>query len=185
VPTVGTELPQDFQTLLDREYENIAGLLTPGRRARAEADARVRALLAMESQVDPDTEVSDADVRRVVRGIQDGKSRAAVFPSLSVVSTDIQGTGLSVEVRFAKRAGIPVRLVREDDRIGAAAIRLVPQQKRYHWGAFDLADKLNLSRPKATALRTHLGVDTDSDCVCTFSLAIRGTFDIPTRPTPA
>lgn len=37
---IGTEPPQDFQTLVDREYANIAGLLKPGRRARAEADAR-------------------------------------------------------------------------------------------------------------------------------------------------
>jgi hypothetical protein len=41
---IGTEPPQDFQTFVDREYSNIAELLKPGRRARAEADARVRAL---------------------------------------------------------------------------------------------------------------------------------------------
>ena len=166
---VGTEPPQDFQTLVDREYANIAGLLKPGRRARAEADARVRALLAMESQVHPDAEVSDADVRRVVRGIQAGKSRAAVFPALSNVATSVEGTGLSVEVRFVKKEGLAVRLVKDDEQVDAAAIRLVPLQKKFHWGAFDLADKLGLSRPKATALRQHLGIDTDPDCCYVFT----------------
>ena len=166
---VGTEPPQDFQTLVDREYENIADLLKPGRRARAEADARVRALLAMEVQVDPDAEVSDADVRRVVRGIQAGKSRAAVFPQLSDVATSVEGTGLSVEVRFVKKEGLPVRLVKDEEEADAASIRLVPMQKKFHWTAFELADKLGLSRPKATALRQHLGIDTDSDCSHTFT----------------
>lgn len=166
---VGTEPPQDFQTLVDREYSNIADLLKPGRRARAEADARVRTLLAMEAQVDPDAEVSDADVRRVVRGIQAGKSRAAVFPRLSGVATSFQGTGLSVEVRFVKKEGVAVRLVKDDQQEDAAAIRIVPLQKKFHWGAFELADKLGLSRPKSAALRAHLGVDSDPDCVYTFT----------------
>lgn len=166
---IGTEVPQDFQTLVDREYSNIAELLKPGRRARAEADARVRALLAMEAQVDPDAEVSDADVRRVKGGIQAGKPRAAVFPRLSDVATSIEGTGLSVEVRFQKKEGIAVRLVNDDEQADAAAIRLVPLQKKFHWGAFDMADKLGLSRVKATALRTHLGIDDDPDCVYTFT----------------
>lgn len=166
---VGTEPPQDFQTLVDREYANITDLLKPGRRARAEADARVRALLAMEAQVDPDAEVSDADVRRVIRGIQAGKTRTAVFPQLSNVATVVQGTGLSVEVRFVKKDGVPVRLVKDNDEADAAAIRLVPMQKKFHWTAFELADKLEVSRPKATALRQHLGIDSDPDCSHTFT----------------
>ncbi len=166
---VGTEPPQDFQTLVDREYSNIANLLRPGRRARAEADARVRTLLAMEAQVDADAEVSDADVRRVVRGIQAGKARAAVFPRLSEVASSVEGTGLTVEVRFVKKEGLAVRLVHDDEHEDAAAVRLVPLQKKYHWPAFGMADKLGISRPKAAALRAHLGIDEDSDCIYTFT----------------
>lgn len=166
---VGTEPPQDFQTLVDKEYANITDLLRPGRRARAEAGARIRTLLAMESQVDEDAEVSEADVRRVIRAIQEGKSRAAVFPNLSKVETSLSGGGITIEVRFSKKDGAPVQLITEDDSRDAAAIRLVPLQKKYHWGAFDLADKLGLSRPRATALRLHLGIDDDPNCVYTFS----------------
>ncbi|WP_241249758.1 DUF3644 domain-containing protein [Rhodococcus sp. X156] len=167
---VGTEPPQDFQTLVDREYHNIADLLKPGRRARAEADARVRALLAMESQVNSEAAVSNADVQRVVKGIQAGKTRAAVFPSLSEVATAVDGAGTTVEVRFVKKEGLPVQLVKEDEgTTDAAAIRLVPLQRKFHWGAFDLADKVGLSRPRATALRQHLGIDNDPDCCYTFT----------------
>lgn len=166
---VGTEPPQDFQTLVDREYANIASLLKPGRRARAEADARVRALLAMESQVDPDAEVSDADVRRVVRGIHAGKARAAVFPRLAHVATSVEGTGLAVEVRFVKKEGLPIRLVKDDEQVDAAAVRIVPLQKKYYLGAFELADKVGVSRHRATAMRSHLGIDSDPDCAYRFT----------------
>ena len=86
---IGTEPPQDFQTLVDREYENIAELLKPKRQAGAEAAARVRALLTMEAHVEDDAAVSNTDVRRGVKGIRGGKSRAQVFPKLA----DITATG--------------------------------------------------------------------------------------------
>lgn len=123
----------------------------------------------MEAQVDPDAAVSDADVRRVVQGIRDGKTRSAVFPNLSGVSTAVQGSGVSVEVRFVKREGMPVQLVTDDDEVDTAAVRMVPLQKKFHLGAFDLADKVGLTRPKATALREHLGIDANPDCTYTFT----------------
>lgn len=165
---IGTEPPQDFQTLIDQEYANVAKLLKPGRRARAEAAARVRTLLAIEAQVDPEAAVSDSDVSRVMTGIRSGKARAAVFPNLGSVTTDVQGTGVSVEVRFVKREGLPVRLVQEDEDVDAAAVRTVPMQKKYYLGANDLAEKLSMTPPKARALRKHLGIDTDASCAHTF-----------------
>jgi hypothetical protein len=60
-------------------YERIAGLLKPGRRAAGEGMAPIRSLLATEAFADPDAAVvSEADVRRVARGIRDGKTRDQV-----------------------------------------------------------------------------------------------------------
>lgn len=165
---VGTEPPQDFQTLVDREYQNIAELLKPKRRAGAEAAARVRALLAMEAHVEDDATVSNTDVRRVVKGIREGKSRGQVFPKLSEVKTAVAGEGLSVSVRFVKKDGLPVRLVRDDEQ-DAAAVREVDLQKKFHRSATDLAQALNLTLPKSIALRRHLGIDSDPSCVHTFA----------------
>lgn len=161
---VGTEAPQEFQTLVDREYTKIAELLRPGRRARAEAESRIRSLLAMEAHVNPDAAVSDADVRRVLKGVQAGKARSAVFPQLSDVGQVVSGMGLTVQVRFVKKGGLPVQYVGDDESVDAAAIREVPLQKKYWRGPFELADKLNLSRPRAWALRDHLGIDNDPSC---------------------
>lgn len=161
---IGSEPPQDFQTLVDREYANIAALLKPHRRARAEAAARLRALLAMEAHVEPDTWVSAKDVRRVLTGVRAGKSREQVFPRLSQVAAAVSGEGLTVEVRFVKKGGLPVQLVKADEPVDAAAFRVVDLQKKFHRSATDLAAAVGLTAPRAAALRAHLGIDIDEDC---------------------
>ena len=130
---IGSEPPQDFQTLVDREYDNVAALLKPHRRARSEAEARLRALLAMEAHVEPDTRVSLTDVRRVVSGVRAGKTRGQVFPRLSQVAAAVAGEGLTVEVRFVKKDGLPVRLVKAEEPVDAAAVRVIDLQRKYHW----------------------------------------------------
>ncbi|MET4052054.1 hypothetical protein ABID81_001417 [Frigoribacterium sp. PvP054] len=154
---ISTEPPQDFVTLIDREYSQIAELLKPGRRARSAARARMRPLLAMESHVDPDARVSEADVRRVERGILDGKTREQVFPALGAVGADISGTDLEVQVRFVKVDGLPVTFTADAE--DAAAIREVNLQKRYSISRTDLAAAAALTPPKSAALREHLGLD--------------------------
>lgn len=168
---VSTEPPQDFQVLIDREYTKIAELLQPGRRMGAEARARIRTLLAMEAHVEPDTKVSDTDVTRVENGIREGKQRAQVFPRLTNVGAAVSGGGLEVQVRFVKNpAAMPVAFTNEAE-VDAAAIRTVDQQKKYHRSAFELADAIGLSRPRATALRTHLGIDKDPNLCHTFTFS--------------
>ncbi|MBN7507251.1 hypothetical protein I3U86_20830, partial [Mycobacteroides abscessus subsp. massiliense] len=90
VVPVSSEPPQSLDLLVDREYQRIAELLKPGRRATGEGMARIRSLLATEALADPDAaEISEADVRRVARGIREGKLREQVFPKLSGLTTDI------------------------------------------------------------------------------------------------
>ncbi len=165
---VSTEPPQDFQVLVDAEYTKIKELLKPGRRAGAEARARIRTLLAMEAHTKPDTKVSDKDVTRVETGIREGKERTQVFPRLGKVGASISGEGLEVQVRFVKQENaLPVKFT-NDEEVDAAAIRTVDQQKKYHWTAFGLAEALGISRPRATALRTHLGIDNAPNTCHTF-----------------
>jgi hypothetical protein len=168
---VSTEAPQDILALVDSEYANIAELLKPGRRARGDARAKIRTLLALEAHVAENTKVSDSDVNRVEKGIKAGKTRQQVFPALNPLAAHISGEGLTVEVKIVKQAdALPVRLLRDCDGevVDAAAIREVDLQKKFHWSPFDLADKLSISRPRATALREHLAIDKDPDCLHVF-----------------
>jgi hypothetical protein len=48
---VSTQPPRGFDLLVDREFNQVKGLLQPGKRHRDEARGRIRTLLAMESHV--------------------------------------------------------------------------------------------------------------------------------------
>lgn len=156
--------PRDLQFLLDEEYEEIARLLRPGRRMRPDARARIRALLAMEAHVREDGLVSKKDVDRVERAVRAGGTRAQVFPRLSDIGTETAGEGVSIQVRFVKTGGVPVKLVGADGDVAAGAIRQVDLQKKYHWSKKELAEKLALSTARCKAVRWYLGIDDDEDC---------------------
>jgi len=160
---VSADPPQDLAIVLDHEYSQIAALLRPGRRARHQARARIRTLLAMEAHVEPEARVSSKDVDRVERGIRDGDPRDQVFPRLSDIATAIDGAGITITVHFTKKQGVPVRY-EADESVPAAAVREVDLQRKYHRSAADLATAVNLSGPRALALRRHLGIDADESC---------------------
>lgn len=160
---ISAEPPQSLDLLVDREYERIAGLLKPGRKASGEGMARIRSLLATEALADPAAaEISEADVRRVARGIREGKTRDQVFPKLSGLSSEAHGEGLSVEVRLVKRGGLPMTYTK-DPEVDASAIRMVDLEKKFYLGHYDLADVAGIPRGKAIALRRHLGLDASDD----------------------
>lgn len=160
---ISAEPPQELDLLVDQEYKRIAELLKPGRRATAEAKGRIRTLLATEALSDADAvEINESDVNRVVKGIRDGKTREQVFPKLTGVSSATSGDGLTVEVRFVKRDGLPVTFTTESGE-DVAAIRKVDLEKKFHVGPYDLADKAGIDRTRAVGLRRHLGLDDDDD----------------------
>jgi hypothetical protein len=155
--------PRDLAIVLDEEYSQIAALLKPGRRARHEARARIRTLLAMEAHVAPDTKVSTKDVDRVESAIRSGDRRENVFPRLDSIGTAIDGNGITITVHFTKKQGAPVRFV-SDEAAPAAAIREVDLQRKYHRSPTMLASDLGLTVPQSRALREHLGIDSDAGC---------------------
>lgn len=165
---ISSEPPKDIQLLIDEEYTQIADLLQPNRRRRPEARGRIRSLLALEAHA-ADVIVSKQDVDRVERAIKAGEERADVFPRLDDLATDVAGDGISVDVRFVKKGGLPVRYLPADDPTAAAAVREVDLQRKYHSSPAELASRLGLSGPRCVALRRHLGIDDDESCVHTFS----------------
>lgn len=166
---ISAEPPRDIQLLIDEEYSQIAQLLEPGKRRRAEARGRIRSLLAIEAHAAEGVMISKRDVDRVEKAIKDGKPRSAVFPRLDDVASEVTGEGVEVKVRFVKKGGLPVRYIASDDPADAAAVREVDLQAKYHWSATNLAAKLGLTAPRATALRRKLKIDDDPDCRHSFA----------------
>lgn len=67
-------------------------------------------------------------------------------------------------MRFDRREGMPVTIARPEDGSAQGAIREVDLQRKYHWSAKALAERVGLTAPKSTALRRHLGIYDDDDC---------------------
>lgn len=165
---VSTKPAGDFDFLVDREFKTISQLLQPGRRARDEARARIRALLAMEAVAVEEVEISETDINQIEKAIRAGESVNDVFPRLGTIGTSVEGDGPTVKVHFSKKEGAAVRFVGGDDPEGAAAIRNVDMQKKFYLGKRDLAHKLGISPPKANLLRQELGIDGDPRCQHSF-----------------
>lgn len=159
---VSTKPPGDFDFLVDREYKLIAELLSPGKRQRDEARARIRSLLAMEAIVQDGVEISEKDINRIEKAVREGKQLNDVFPRLNTIGTTTTGEGATFTVHFSKKQGAPVKFVAGDDPEGAAAVREVDLRKKFHMRASDLAKALGLKEPRSLALRRHLNIDTDT-----------------------
>ena len=166
---ISTRPVTDMEVLVDEQYSQIQDLLRPGKRRRPEARALLRGLLAMEGHVSEEARVSERDVDRVERAVREGKTIEQVFPRLCDVQATFDGEGPAIKVHFTKRAGAPVHFVPADDPSESAAVREIDLQRKYYIAPFDLADRVGLSRPRATALRRYLGIDEDENCVHVFT----------------
>ncbi len=164
---ITTKPLHDFDVLVDRQYSQVADLLTRGRRRRPQARALIRGLLALEGHAAEDTRVSERDVNRVDRAVRNGRPVDEVFPRLRTVTAVVGGQGPSVSVHFTKRGGMPVTYTSADDP-STAAVREVDLQKKYHLSPTQLAEKLGLTPPRSVALRRHLGIDDDPACCHVF-----------------
>ena len=163
---ISTAPPQALDVILDEEFTQIQSMLAPNKRSRSAARARIRTLLAMEAHVAPDTRVSRKDVNRVEKGIRSGRTRSQVFPKLSEIETQIDGSGVLVTVHFTKKTGMPVTFSTDDE--DAAAVREVDLQRKFHRSATELASALDLTTARCLALRRHLGIDANPDCAHRF-----------------
>jgi hypothetical protein len=161
---VSTRPLTDVDVLFDEQYRQVSDLLRPGRRRRVEARSLLRGLLAMEGHVSDEAQVSEKDVNRVERAVREGKPIEQVFPRLTTIAATFTGDGPALKVHFQKRQGAPVHFVPADDPRESAAVREVDLQRKYHLSASDLAERLGMTQPRATALRRHLDIDTDPDC---------------------
>jgi hypothetical protein len=165
---ISTSPIRDIEVLIDEQYAHVKELLKPGKRRRTEARAMLRGFLALEGHASADIEVREKDVDRVEKAIRQGKSVQQVFPRLATVAATFDGEGPTIRVQFVKRGGSPVTYVTAGDPRDAAAVREVDLQRKYHLSKKDLADRLGLTMPRSTALRRHLGIDEDDDCVHVF-----------------
>ena len=123
----------------------------------------------MEAHVSKDVAISKRDLDRIEEAIKEDTQVEQVFPRLMTLATNVEGEGPTIRVRITRAADAPaVRYASGDDPEGAAAIREVDLQKKYHWSRSALAEKLGLSPNKAKAVRDFLRINEDPANVMVF-----------------
>jgi len=164
---VSTSPPKEMHLFMDKEFTGIRDLIAPSRHRRAEAKARIRPYLIMESVLEGECrQPTDAQVSRVIRRMKTGDDWQAIFPGVAALKLNTTGYGLSFSVRITKQdSSLPVRLVHDADSTeDVTLIREVNMIDRYSMGLFDLAAKAGIGRNKCLALVHHLGLKTDPEC---------------------
>ncbi len=163
---IATIAPLDPISLFTEEVREVARLLSPGTRRRAEATARLRALSIVDGAMQGDKlQPSEAALRKLSTRISGGTTEIEqLFPGIAAVDFTTEGTGASVSLRIVKREGIPVTLVPEGSADSSVvSVKRVSELDYYNLRFADLARKLSITTNQATALVSLLGVKDSED----------------------
>jgi len=163
---ISTSPPTDLATLFDSEAKEIQKLLHPGRRRRIEAEARLRPLAILDATIKGEKgQPSSTDLRHIGRELLRGRKWAEPFAGVAAIEIAPDGSGPTLSLRLSKKEGIPIKLVPEGTPDAAVvAVKRVNELDFYSLGAKQLAEKLNLTIPKAVAVVDDLGIRSQSDC---------------------
>lgn len=175
---LSTTPPTDLSTLFDSETREIQKLLAPGSRRRTEAEAKLRSLSIVEKSLNGEkVQPSVGELRRLASEIV-GKKKAwnEIFPGVASVTITTNGYGPSIDLRISK-TGTPVQLVPEGTPgASVVAVKRVDELSFYSLGRDQLAAKVGLTGPKATAFIRFLDLKSDPECFKRFAVG-RTKFD--------
>jgi hypothetical protein len=160
---VSTIAPLDPIALFTEEIEEVARLLKPGTRRRMEAAARLRALAIVDGALRGEKlQPGEGDLRRLGQRVAEGKDMADVFPGIASVDFVTEGSGPTVNLRIAKKEGVPVQLVPEGiEGASVVAVKRVNELDYYNLGHHDLAAHTGLTPNKTTAVIWYLNLQKD------------------------
>ncbi|MGH9198056.1 MAG: hypothetical protein ACRD1T_20275 [Acidimicrobiia bacterium] len=152
--------------MFESEVGEIRKLLSPGRRRRVEAEARLRPLAILDATITGEKgQPSTGDLRRVGQRLLDGTNWQDVFRGASSIEITTEGTGPSLSLRLSKKEGIPIQLVPEGTPgASVVAVKRVDELGYYSLGATGLAEKCGVSVPTAIAVVDYLGLRDDAEC---------------------
>ncbi len=158
--------PSDLSSLFDREVKSIQKLLSPKKRKRTEALAKVKALAIVEGAVMGESvQPSDINLNVILSRIKHASSWQEVFPGVAVLDTTAVGSGPAIDLRITKKEGVPVHLVKEGTP-GASviAVKRIDELGFYHLSPTQLAEKIGLTLPKMGAVVRYAKIKEDSTC---------------------
>lgn len=163
---ISTMALTDPLALFSSEAEEVRKLLAPGKRKRAEAEARLRGIAIVDGALQGTfVQPSEGELKRLGRRLVNGETFTEVFPGIGSIEFTTEGEGPKFSLRISKKEGIPVTIVPEGTAgSGVVAIKRVDELGYYNLGHHDLAEKVGLTTNKTTAAIALLGLKSDSTC---------------------
>lgn len=163
---IATIAPADSVALFAEEIREVARLLQPGRRKRAEASARLRALSIVDGAMQGEKlQPSEYALGMLGRRIAGGETSIdTLFPGLAAVAFEAEDAGATVNLRIVKKGGHPVTVLPEGGADTAVVtIKRVNELDYYGLRFNDLVKKLKITTNQTTALITLLEIKRNED----------------------
>lgn len=162
---LATRVPSDLQTLFQTDFAEIKKMLYPGSRRQAEALARLRPLVILDSALRGEKgQPSRTEIFKIKKAIGEGKAWSEIFQGIGSVQMSPESTGPRIALRLTKKEGVPVCLVPEGtESASVVAVRRVDELGYYNLGLKQLAGKVGLTPPKALAVVEELKLQESDD----------------------
>lgn len=162
---ISTNPPSNIDVFFDKEFSIIKKLILPRKRKRAEAIAKLRPLMILESNINvKDNLTTDYKMNELLSQLKKGKSWKDLFPGIITLKMDTDGSGLTYSLRLTKKEGLPVRLLQEgEDKSKAIVIKEINMLDRYSLGSTKVAKELGITCPKVLALVEFLDVQKNDE----------------------
>lgn len=151
--------PTDLFLLVENQIKEIKKLLTFSKKRILQAKHKLRPIAIMENSIRGDsTQPSDGDLNRILKRLEKNNWHS-IFPGITSLNINTEGEVININLRFTKKEGIPIRVVKEGEESDlAVAIKRVNELNYYSLGASALSEKLGLSIPKTLALIEHFDI---------------------------
>lgn len=169
---VSTVAPLDPLVMFATELDEVRRLLAPGKRRRAEAEAKLRGLAIVDHAIQGSlVQPGEAELHELGRQVAAGKGLADVFPGIGSVQFESDGAGPRVNLRISKAEGVPVTIVPEGTPgAGVVALKRVDEMGFYNLSHKNLEEKLGLGQYSVTAAIAVLGLKDELECSKLFKL---------------
>lgn len=169
---ISTTPPMDMAALFASEIEEVKKLLSPGKRRKLEALARLRPLAILDGTIQGEKgQPSDGELGRLADAVVKAADWTEVFPGVASIDLATDGVGPSLSLRFTKKEGIPIQVVAEGTPgASVVAVKRVDELGYYTLYAKDLAAKLGTSTTKVSGFVDYLGLRGDGEFYKEFKL---------------